>query len=68
MEPTTSKTGITGAGQTADEQSLSPQTNVNQAANRANTNRGSTQEGASFSSPADQTNQQQTGYGNSNSS
>ncbi len=72
MEPTISKTGTTGAGQTAEEQSLSPQTNVNQATQRANINpninRSSTQEGASFSGPADQANQKQTGYGTSNSS
>jgi hypothetical protein len=73
MEPTTSKTGTKGAGQkTADEQSLSPQTNVNQATNRANTNpstnRSSIQEAASFSGPADQAGQQQTGRGNSKGS
>jgi hypothetical protein len=68
MEPTTSKTGNTGAGQAAEEQNLSPQTNVNQTTNRANTNRGATQDGASFGGPADQANRQQTGYGNSNSS
>ncbi|HEY1649169.1 MAG TPA: hypothetical protein VGF96_14405 [Terracidiphilus sp.] len=68
MEPTISKSGTTGAGQTAQDQSLSPQSNVNQVTDRANLNRGPTQEGASFSGPADQANQQQTGYGNSNSS
>jgi hypothetical protein len=68
MEPTISKSGTTGAGQAAEEQSLSSQTNVNQATDRANANRGSTQEGASFSGPADQANRQQTGYGSSNSS
>jgi hypothetical protein len=67
MEPTTSRTGITGAGQTADEQNLSPQTNVNQTANRANTNRGTTQEGVSFGGPEDQMNRQQSGQGNANS-
>jgi hypothetical protein len=69
MEPTISKSGTTGAGQQAEDQSLSPQTNVNQATNRANTTRGSTQDSASFSGPADQINQQQqAGYGKSNSS
>ena len=68
MEPRTSKTGKTGAVKTAKEQSLSPQTNVNQATNRAGANRGPTQEGASFSGPANQTGQQQTGRGNANSS
>jgi hypothetical protein len=56
MEPNVQRTGTTGAGQQAAEgQSLSPQTNANQATQRANTNpninRGSTQEGAQFSGP-----------------
>jgi hypothetical protein len=72
MEPTISKSGTTGAGQTAQDQSLSPQTNANQAKQRTNLNpntqRGSTQDGAAFSGPAEPVNRQQTGYGNSNSS
>lgn len=84
MEPTISNTGTTGAGQAAEGQSLSPQTNVNQGAQRANTNqgantgpnRGPAQEGASFSGPGgsgtagtqQQQQQQQTGYRGSNSS
>ncbi|HUA93070.1 MAG TPA: hypothetical protein VL991_10905 [Terracidiphilus sp.] len=66
MEPTISTSGTAGAGQTAQDQSLSPQTNANQATQRANANRGPTQEGASFSGPANQTGQEQTGYGSSN--
>ena len=62
MEPTISKSGtqneVAGAGQTAQDQSLSPQTNVNQATQRANINRGSTQEGVSFSGSGNQGNWQ----------
>ncbi len=72
MEPTISNSGTTGAEQTADGQSLSPQTNANQT-QRANvvpgTNRITNQEGASFSAPgAPGTQQQQTGNRGSNSS
>jgi hypothetical protein len=84
MEPTTSRSGTTGAEQTAEGQSLSPQTNVNQGTQRSNTatgaipgsNRITNQEGASFSGPGNQGNQgtqqqqqqQQAGYPGSNSS
>jgi hypothetical protein len=84
MDPTISNPGTTtGAGQAAEGQSLSPQTNVNPATQRANidpnTNRGSTQEGASFSGPGgpgnqstpgtqQQQQQRQPGYPGSNSS
>jgi hypothetical protein len=84
MEPTNSRSGTTGAEQTAEGQSLSPQTNANQGTQRANTtsstipgsNRITNQEGASFSGPSNQGNQgnqgtqqqQQTGYRGSNSS
>ncbi len=72
MEPTISNSGTTGAEQTAEGQSLSPQTNANQT-QRANvvpgTNRITNQEGASFSGPgAPGTQQQQTGNRGSNSS
>ncbi len=76
MEPTISNSGTTGAEQTAEGQSLSPQTNANQT-QRANTNAGvipgtnriTDQEGASFSGPgAPGTQQQQTGNRGSNSS
>jgi hypothetical protein len=68
MEPTTPKTGTKGARQTAEGQSMSPQTNITQATNRAKTNRGTAKEGASFSGPANQAGRQQTERGNSNSS
>ena len=73
MDQSTSRTdaakaGTTGVAQTAEGQSLSPQTNVNKATNRPGTSRGSTQQkGASFSGPANQTNQK-TGRRNTNSS
>ena len=66
MDPKISTSGTTNAGQTAEGQNLSSTTNLNQTTNRNNTSRGSNQEGASFSGPGDQVNQQQTGYGNSN--
>jgi hypothetical protein len=73
MDPNIANTGNTGAGQAAEGQTLAPPTNANQTTQRANTNpnvnRGSTQEGAQFSGPGTPgTQQQQTGYGGSNSS
>lgn len=80
MEPNLSSTGTTGAGQTAEGQSLSPQTNVNQGSQRAGintggnqgtipgTNRITNQEGASFSGPGGAGNDQQPNQGRSNSS
>jgi hypothetical protein len=81
MDPNIAKTGTTGAGQTADGQALSSQTDVNQAtrdqaAQRANIkpgqSQGNAQEGVSFSgpgTPGTQGTQQQRnqGYPGSNS-
>jgi hypothetical protein len=79
MEPKISNPGTTGAQQNAEGQSLSSQTNTNQATQRSNTipgtNRVSNQEGASFSGPGNQATQggqssqqqRQTDYPGSNS-
>ena len=64
----TSKTGTAGAGQAAEEQSMSPQTNVNKATGKAGANRGSAQkQGVSLSGAAGQSGQQ-TGRRRTNSS
>jgi hypothetical protein len=73
MDPNISRTnatrqGTAGAGQAAEEQSLSPQANANKTTKRANASRGSTREqGVSLSPPTTQTGRK-NGSGRANSS